>query len=244
MSNEIAVRAEVVQSFALSDMQVMADAAVKSQLFGVKTKEQALALMLLCNAEGIHPMRAVQEYHIIQGKPSLTAQAMQGRFQRMGGKIQWIERSLTACEAEFFHPQGGTVKIKYTMEDAKRAQLDKKDNWVKNPRQMLAARVVSEGVRAVFPGVLGGMYTPEEVSDFAPEPTISAPVAKLVNPIAPEIIEKINGCKTVESLSKYCGAQKTKIEAGQMPLLLAEYNRREAELLSEKEQPKNETAAA
>jgi hypothetical protein len=40
---------------------------------------------------------------------------------------------------------------------------------------MLSARVVSEGVRAVFPGVLGGFYTPEEVSQF--EPVAAAPVS-------------------------------------------------------------------
>jgi hypothetical protein len=39
---------------------------------------------------------------------------------------------------------------------------------------MLSARVVSEGVRAVFPGVLGGFYTPEEVGQFEPAP--AAPV--------------------------------------------------------------------
>jgi hypothetical protein len=40
---------------------------------------------------------------------------------------------------------------------------------------MLSARVVSEGVRAVFPGVLGGFYTPEEVGQF--EPVAAAPFA-------------------------------------------------------------------
>jgi hypothetical protein len=33
---------------------------------------------------------------------------------------------------------------------------------------MLRARVVSEGIRTVFPGCVVGVYTPEEVNDFSP----------------------------------------------------------------------------
>jgi hypothetical protein len=33
---------------------------------------------------------------------------------------------------------------------------------------MLRARVVSEGIRTVFPGCVVGVYTPEEVNDFLP----------------------------------------------------------------------------
>jgi hypothetical protein len=41
---------------------------------------------------------------------------------------------------------------------------------------MLAARCVSEGVRALYPACICGMYTPEEVSDFAhQEPTQEPP---------------------------------------------------------------------
>jgi hypothetical protein len=35
---------------------------------------------------------------------------------------------------------------------------------------MLRARVISEGIRTVFPGVAVGVYTPEEVADFDVKP--------------------------------------------------------------------------
>ena len=51
------------------------------------------------------------------------------------------------------------------------AQLTGKDNWKKFPTQMLSARVVAEGVRAIFPGCLSGFYLAEEAQDFdAPKP--------------------------------------------------------------------------
>ena len=53
-----------------SDMEKMAGAIAKSNLFGVKTPDQAVALMLLAQAEGMHPAKAIQEFHIIQGRPA------------------------------------------------------------------------------------------------------------------------------------------------------------------------------
>ena len=52
------------------------------------------------------------------------------------------------------------------MQRTKAAGLGGKDMWKKYPRQMLRARVISEGVRAICPGVTAGFYTPEEVADF------------------------------------------------------------------------------
>jgi hypothetical protein len=160
----------------LSDMQQMAKIGVESNFFGIKKPTEAMALMLIAQAEGKHPATVFSQYHVIQGRPALKADAMLARFQQAGGSVQWTERTDKACAATFAHPQGGKCDIRWTLDDAKRAGLlSGKSNWNEYPRQMLSARVVSEGVRAVFPGVLGGFYTPEEVSQFEPAP--AAPVA-------------------------------------------------------------------
>jgi hypothetical protein len=159
----------------LSDMQQMAKIGVESNFFGIKKPTEAMALMLIAQAEGKHPATVFSQYHVIQGRPALKADAMLARFQQAGGSVQWTERTDKACAATFAHPQGGKCDIRWTLDDAKRAGLlSGKSNWNQYPRQMLSARVVSEGVRAVFPGVLGGFYTPEEVGQF--EPLASAPV--------------------------------------------------------------------
>lgn len=148
--------------------QVLAEAFAKSKLFGVTDTNQALALMALCEAQGLHPANAVQEYHIINGRPSLKADAMLTRFQRSGGRVEFITYTDEKCEARFSHPQGGQLTVDWDMARAKRAGLTSQ-NWQKYPRQMLRARVISEGVRTLFPGVLDGMYSPEEVQDFEPD---------------------------------------------------------------------------
>lgn len=171
----------------VGDMQTMAGALAKSGLFGVKTSDQALALMLVAQAEGRHPGSIAADYHIIQGRASLKSDAMLARFQQAGGKVEWHDHSNEKVSATFSHFQGGSLRIDWDMARAKAAGLGTKDNWKAYPRQMLRARVISEGVRAVFPAVQNGMYTPEEVQDFAPIPhriqTVNAEIQALPAPV-------------------------------------------------------------
>ena len=180
----------------LETLERAADYVVKSGLFGVTRKEQAIALMLLAQAEGIHPMKAIQEYHIIQGRPALKADAMLARFLKAGGKVTWHEISDKKCKATFEHPQGGKATIEWTIEMAKSAGLFDKQgsNWKKYPRAMLRARVISEGIRTVYPVVIVGTYTPEEVQDFAGETKVEPQVVvengEIIDAETGEVVEE------------------------------------------------------
>ena len=151
----------------VQDVQTMAIAVAKSGLFGMKTPEQALALMLVAQSEGLHPARAAMEYHVIQGRPALKADAMLSRFQNAGGKVEWKTYTDEKVEGVFSHPLGGSITIDWTIDRAKQAGVyGKNPTWKSYPRSMLRARCISEGIRTVYPGVSVGIYTPEEVSDF------------------------------------------------------------------------------
>jgi hypothetical protein len=189
---------QVNTQVALGDMQVMANAFAKSGLLGMKTPEQALTLMIVAVAEGRHPGSVANDYHIIQGRASLKADSMLARFQQSGGRVEWHDHTNEKVSATFTHPAGGSLRIDWDMARAKAAGLGGKDNWRSYPRQMLRARVISEGVRATFPAVLNGMYTPEEVGEFeAPRPVRAVkvePKAEVIEVIAPNItVEKIDG---------------------------------------------------
>lgn len=164
----------------VSDMERMAIAVAKSNLFGMKTPEQALALMAIAQAEGLHPAMAIQQYHIVQGRPAMRADAMLARFQAAGGRVEWTEYTDKRVAAKFSHQAGGTVEVDWTQERAKAAGLLNKENWKSYPRQMLRARVISEGVRTVFPGATGGQYVVEEIQDavdVTPEkPAVAEPI--------------------------------------------------------------------
>lgn len=179
--NTTQLTTQVNTQVALGDMQVMASAIVKSGLFGMKTPDQALALMIVATAEGRHPGSVASDYHIIQGRASLKADSMLARFQQSGGRVEWHDHTNEKVSATFSHPAGGSLRIDWDMPRAKAAGLGGKDNWRSYPRQMLRARVISEGVRATFPAVLNGMYTPEEVGEFdAPRPARAVKVEPVV----------------------------------------------------------------
>jgi hypothetical protein len=154
----------------MADIERMAAAVAKSGLFGIKTPEQAAALMLIAQAEGMHPAIAARDFHVIQGRPALKADAMLARFQAAGGRVAWTSYTDQRVAATFSHPAGGSVDIDWTIEQAKRAGLTGKDVWRQYPRAMLRARVISEGIRTCYPGVAVGVYTPEEIGDFDARP--------------------------------------------------------------------------
>jgi len=158
----------LTESIPFTQIERMAVAAAKSGLFGVKEPDQALALMMIAQAEGMHPARAMQEYHVIKGRPALKADAMLARFQAAGGKVQWTEHTDKRVCGVFTHSAGGSIEIEWTIDRARAAGLTDKDNWRAYPRQMLRARCISEGVRAVFPGVSVGTYSAEETADMEP----------------------------------------------------------------------------
>lgn len=162
------------------DVEKMAIAIAKSGLFGVKTSEQAMALMLIAQAEGYHPAIAARDYHVIQGRPTLKADAMLARFQSSGGKVEWTEYTDERVTGVFSHPQGGSIAVTWEVAQAKRIGLYKPGSgWEKYPRAMLRARVISEAIRTVYPGCIAGSYTPEEVQEFShPEKDIT-PVTTL-----------------------------------------------------------------
>lgn len=197
------------------DVEKMAIAISKSKMFGFNTPESALAIMLVAQAQGLHPVQAMADYHNIQNKPSLKTDAMLARFQQKGGSVEWITHTDQEVKARFSHPQGGTLELSWTMAMAKAAGLSHKDNWKQYPRAMLRARVISEGVRAIYPAVLGGMYAPEEVADFDAKPPKSTPAAPVTtaeviiegtatvataDDIEAAIIAAMDGCETFDCL--------------------------------------------
>ena len=151
---------------AMSELQVMAAAFAKSGMFGAKTTEQAMALLLLAQGEGLHPAIAMRDFDIIQGRPAKKAEAMLRSFIAAGGKVEWHCMTDEKADATFSHEGGGTVRIDWDMARAKRAGVGTKDNYSKYPRQMLANRVISEGCRRVYPASTSGLYVPEEVVQF------------------------------------------------------------------------------
>ena len=190
-----------MQLVPINEMQVMAEAIAQSGLFGIKTPTQALALGLLCQAEGRHPAEAARDYHIIQGRPTLKADAMLARFQQSGGRVEWTRYDDQAVVGVFSHPSGGKITIDWTMERAKAAGLAGKEVWKQYPRNMLRSRVISEAIRTVYPGVLSGCYLEDEIEPMQAVST-QAPVQALPAPTFPvgSWVQAIQAADSIDGL--------------------------------------------
>lgn len=151
-----------------SDIEKMGTAVATSGLFGVKTPQQAIALMLVAQAYGQHPAVAAMEYHIIAGKPSKKSEAMLASFIQAGGKVQWHKLDETIADATFSHPSGGELRMSWDIKMAEKAGLLAKDGslYKKYPRAMLRSRLIAEGVRTIYPAATGGMLAREEIEDI------------------------------------------------------------------------------
>lgn len=157
----------IIPAFSMSDIERVALAIAKGGLFGSKDPNAVLTLCLLAQAEGQHPAVVFRDYHIIQGRPAKKADAMLRDFIDAGGKVEWHTLNDTCADATFTHASG-SARIDWTLERAKKAQLTT-PMWSKYPRQMLRSRVISEGVRTVYPGATSGLYEVSEVQDMAAE---------------------------------------------------------------------------
>jgi hypothetical protein len=167
----------------------LGEAFAASGMFGCTKPAQGAILALQCLTSGLTPFEVTKTYHLLDGKLSMKADAMLGRFVAAGGKVIWGTRTSERVKARWIY-RDNDLEMEVTMQElvASGVALGKggelKDNYKRHPRQMLTARLISEAVRLLAPDVVSGVYTPEEVSDFTPAPVERVAAAQVVAPVA------------------------------------------------------------
>jgi hypothetical protein len=132
--------------------------------------EQAFAKVLMGRDLGLSPTQAMSGIHIVEGKPEIAAVTM-GSFVKAHERYDYrvVEHDERACAIEFYETDDGVRELigtsRFTIEDAETANLAKKDNYKRHPRNMLFARAMSNGCKWYAPDVLGGLpvYTHGEI---------------------------------------------------------------------------------
>ncbi len=116
---------------------------------------------------GVPAIASMTSINVIKGRITMSAQLMAGLLQRAGYRLVTTWQGNEACTVEVSDSQGVLGSASFSLEDARRAGLSGQ-NWSKYPRNMLYARAVSNAARWYAPGVLLGVYTPEELEDSQP----------------------------------------------------------------------------
>lgn len=129
------------------------------------------ALMLLQQwsaSRGIDPLTAIQTVNFIDGKPVVDATMQRAMAKRAGYSVRVT--SADATSATVAVSQGGEQlgEASYSMADAETAGLAGKQNWRKNPVDMLVARATTRALRWHAPDAMLGVYSEDEAEQFDP----------------------------------------------------------------------------
>jgi hypothetical protein len=126
---------------------------------------------------GLQPMATLRSMDVIQGTPALRAHAMRGLVQSHGHKVQILESTKEICRMRGRRKDEGDddwQEVEWTIDDAKDLGLLSKDQWKKQPKNMLVARATGVICRLVAADVLFAMpYAAEELGDGA---EVGAPI--------------------------------------------------------------------
>lgn len=173
-NQETAVAVRSVAALPMTTMQDMAQAGqllAQSGMFGISSAAAGFVVAATCHQQGISLMEFHRCYHIVEGRPSMRADAMLAEYRKRGGTYRIVENSVNRAAAAFEF-EGEEYTFEYSMEDAKRTgdcfkgdTQTLKHNWKRRPEDMLWARLISRTVRRLCPEINAGLYSPEEMQD-------------------------------------------------------------------------------
>lgn len=191
-----------------STMMQMADVMVRGGFLpqSIKTPQAAISIIMLGRELNIPPWQAINGINVIGGKPTVSPQLMMALIER-SGLLEDIKVTDNGNECSVTMKRKGRsphtetfsmadAERMKTKEDGKVVSLAEKFNWRSMPKVMRKWRAVSACARFVFPDVLMGIYTTEEID---PDQAIDAETGEVVSvttppqPEAPKlaIVEKL-----------------------------------------------------
>jgi len=147
-----------------------------------KGDEYGATAAILRGAEiGLTPVTSLAAFDLIQGQPAPKAITLRALAQSRGHDLEITEATTERAVARYRRAGASEWReCEFTIEDAQRMGLLSKDNWKKQPKAMLEARVTSKAARLVAADVLLGIgYSAEEIRD-GDAPIASAPAARKV----------------------------------------------------------------
>ena len=167
MGNDVIVREHAPAMVRLSSEQLQY---IANTEFVPKAMRGKLPAILACVAMGrelgLGDLVALNTIHVIDGRTSLSAEAMVGLVRKRGHSIQGNFSADSCTVTGKRADNGDEMTVTWTKEMAQDAGLLNKDNYKKYRPAMLWARAVSQLARMLFADCFAGStHTPEEIAD-------------------------------------------------------------------------------
>lgn len=172
----------------LDDVERLARIAASSGLVAHRRPEAAAVVLLTGRELGLAPMASLRGIYEVSGRPVLAADLMVAVVRRSGLCESWrvVESTATTCTITTRRKgESETESCTWTADDARRAGCGGQ-TWTRFPRQMLAHRCAAELARRVYPDVLLGLYTPDELG--GDERVEEEPAAR-AQPVEVQVVE-------------------------------------------------------
>lgn len=155
----------------MKDARLLAKDLYDSRMFSAYGTPQGVLSTIMVGRElGLPAMASLRSVHNIEGKHSLSASLMVALVLKSGFAEYFEPVSFDDKHATFETKRKGgrkPIELTHTIDMATAAGLVKeKSGWVKNPTDMLVARAQARLARLVYPDLLAGLYTPEELEDI------------------------------------------------------------------------------
>lgn len=165
----------------VSEGYALAQYLSKSGMLGkdIKTPEQALTVMIAGRELGFTAMQSLRAIYIVEGRVTLSADAMVALVLRSPEceYLTMVESSAQKCVYKTKRRGQPEVVMSVDEEDAKKA--DWGATHKKYPAIMKRHRCASNICRTVYPDVVLGMFTPDEMAEVVgrevPEPVQPLP---------------------------------------------------------------------
>ena len=152
------------------DIREMTSLMAKSKMLpsSLQNKPYDIFVILQMGIElGLKPMQALNGINVIQGKPTIAPQTMLALiYQRIpSAYVKFYKKGENYCCDMARSKTDEIYTAEWGEEKARSMQLISKDNWKKQFENMCKWRCISEAARVVFPDVIQGFYTPEEMEE-------------------------------------------------------------------------------
>lgn len=131
------------------------------------TAAVVVAALLTGQELGLQPMASLRAIDVVNGTPALRAITLRALVLQRGHDMWLVESTNTRCVMRGQRAGSANVQeVAWDMDRARALGLAGKENWRKQPRNMLVARATAELARLIAPeAILGLPYTAEELAD-------------------------------------------------------------------------------
>jgi hypothetical protein len=152
-------------------------AAAKQAIPSAYQQNPGAVMLALGFAEsrGLDILTVVGSVAFVGGKPIIDATLQRALAKRGGYTIKVTEASTESATVEVWENGVQLGAATYTIADATTAGLAGKDNWRKNPEDMLVARATTRAIRRHAPDVMTGVLAQDEADEADPTAVAATP---------------------------------------------------------------------